>query len=75
MAWRGADDAFVYSPSANTWTRAPSLPAGEGRGSAAVGVHESKIVLAGGMTDLELSGNRMQNTVAVISVFDTEKRR
>jgi N-acetylneuraminic acid mutarotase len=71
-AWRGVGDAFVYSPRADTWTRLPSLPDGEARGSAAVGVYGSKIVLAGGMTDLELSGNRSQNTVAVVSVFDTE---
>lgn len=74
-AWRAVGDAFVYSPSADTWTRVPSLPADEARGSAAVGVYGSRIVLAGGMTDLELSGNRTQNTVAVVSVFDTESRK
>jgi N-acetylneuraminic acid mutarotase len=71
-AWRAVGDAFVYDPCADTWTRLPNLPDGEARGSAAVGVSGSRIVLAGGMTDLELSGNRTQNTVAVVSVFDTE---
>jgi len=71
-AWRGVGDAFVYDPCTNDWTRLLSLLDGEARGSAAVGVYGSKIVLVGGMTDLELSGNRSQNTVAVVSVFDTE---
>ncbi|KAF3033979.1 hypothetical protein E8E12_004774 [Didymella heteroderae] len=74
-AWRAVGDAYVYDPSSNTWKEIPAVPPGEERGSAAVGVCGSKIVLAGGMTDLELSGNRRQNTVAVVSVFDTESAR
>lgn len=72
-AWRGVEDAFVYSPCTDSWKRLPSIPDGEARGSAAVGVDGTKIVLAGGMTDLELSGDRKQSTVAVVSVFDTER--
>lgn len=73
-AWRGVGDAFVYSPSTGVWESLPALPEGEERGSAAVGVYGSKIILAGGMTDLELSGNTSQNSVAVVSVFDTKSR-
>lgn len=73
-AWRAVPDAFVYTPSTNTWASIPSLPlSGESAGSAAVGVIGSKIVLAGGLTDLELSGNGSQNTVSVVNVFDTRR--
>lgn len=73
-AWRSVGDAFVYSPSTGVWESLLALPEGEERGSAAVGVYGSKIILAGGMTDLELSGNTSQNSVAVVSVFDTKSR-
>ena len=73
-AWRAVRDSFVYSPSTNTWEEIPGIPAGEERGSAAVGVSGSRVILAGGMTDLELSGNRSQNTVSVVSVFETKNQ-
>ncbi|KAF2629418.1 galactose oxidase [Macroventuria anomochaeta] len=73
-AWRAVPDSFIYSPGSGAWTSIPGLPVGEARGSAAVGVHDGKIVLAGGMSDLELSGNATQSTVSVVSIFDTERR-
>ena len=74
-AWRGVGDSFVYSSTSGEWEVLPELPAGEARGSAAVGVYGSKIFLVGGMTDLELSGNAIQNSVKVVSVFDTKRRQ
>lgn len=74
-AWRAVGDSFVYSPDSGTWETLPSMPEGEARGSAAVGVYGSLIVLAGGITDLELSGNRAQNSVSNVSIFDTETRQ
>lgn len=74
-AWRGVGDSFVYSPATQTWSSIPSLPVGEKRGSAAVGVYNNKIILAGGMTDLELFPNGSQNSVAVVSIFDTVLKR
>lgn len=74
-AWRAVGDSFVYTPSLGKWETLPSMHASDARGSAAVGVYGSLIVLAGGMTDLELSGGRAQNSVGDVSIFDTEKRR
>ena len=73
-AWRAVSDSWVYSPKTGAWSALPGLPAGEARGSAAVGVYKHLIVLAGGMTDLDLSGNMSQNTVSVVSIFDTVAR-
>ncbi|KAJ4338371.1 hypothetical protein N0V95_008069 [Ascochyta clinopodiicola] len=74
-AWRSASDSFVYSPHTHKWSGVPGLPTGEARGSAAVGVYEDKIILAGGMTDLELFENGTQTSVAVVSIFDTALKR
>lgn len=74
LAWRAVRDAFSYSTCTGSWSRLPNLPEGEERGSAAVGVWESKIILAGGMSALELSGNRTQSSVSVVSLFDTKSR-
>jgi N-acetylneuraminic acid mutarotase len=66
-------EAWIYDPATDIWTKlAATLPAGEERGSAAMGVFEKKIFLAGGMFDLQLYGNSSQNSVSVVSVFDTE---
>lgn len=74
-AWRAVPDSYVYTPSTNTWSDIPGLPVGELRGSAAMGVYKHLIILAGGMTDLELSPDGRQNSVAVVSVFDTVQRK
>ncbi|KAJ8107004.1 hypothetical protein OPT61_g9163 [Boeremia exigua] len=73
-AWRAVRDAFSYSPRSNIWSRLPNLPISEERGSAAVGVWGSRIILAGGMSALELSGDRAQTSVSMVSMFDTKKK-
>ena len=70
-AWRAVGNSWVYEPFSDTWTVIPGLPSHSVRGSAAVGVYKHLIILAGGMTDLELSGDMRQNTVSVVSIFDT----
>jgi hypothetical protein len=74
-AWRAVGDSFVYTPSLGRWETLPTIRASDARGSAAVGVYGSLIVLAGGMTDLELSDAGAQNSVDDVSIFDTKKRR
>ena len=74
-AWRAVGDSFVYNPSLGRWETLSAIHTSDARGSAAVGVYGSLIVLAGGMTDLELSGARAQNSVDDVSIFDTRKRR
>jgi N-acetylneuraminic acid mutarotase len=71
-AWRAEGGSWVYDPECDEWSAIPNLPKGEERGSAAVGVHGDKIVLAGGLTDLEFYGEHVQTSVGVVSVFDTK---
>jgi N-acetylneuraminic acid mutarotase len=70
-AWRAIASSWVYSPSTDSWVSLPNVPSNQLRGSAAVGVYDKKIYLAGGVTDLELYGNSTQRTVSVVSIFDT----
>ncbi|KZM21252.1 uncharacterized protein EKO05_0011512 [Ascochyta rabiei] len=74
-AWRSASDSFVYSTHTQKWSGIPGLRTGEARGSAAVGVYKDQMILAGGMTDLELFENGTQASVAVVSIFDTTLKR
>ncbi|KAH7063773.1 hypothetical protein BKA63DRAFT_526119 [Paraphoma chrysanthemicola] len=74
-AWRAIGESWIYDPSLDTWSTLPSLPAGQERGSAAVGVYDKKIYLAGGVTALELYGNQTQATISTVSAFDTVARK
>ncbi|KAI8940592.1 hypothetical protein NX059_001866 [Plenodomus lindquistii] len=71
-AWSAVPDSWVYNPVTDTWSSIQGIPAGEARGSAAVGIYDGKVILAGGMTLLELSGNHTQETVSVVSIYDTK---
>ncbi|KAK0623927.1 hypothetical protein B0T14DRAFT_428787 [Immersiella caudata] len=70
-AWRATPKSWVYDPSANAWSAIESMPASEARGSAAVGVYNKQIYLAGGMSVLEPFAGGKQETVDVVSAFDT----
>ena len=69
--WGGVPDSWVYDPVTGLWKTIPGVPAGEERGSAAVGTYQSKIYLAGGMTELELFEHGTQKSISVVSIFDT----
>ena len=69
--WEAIPDCFVYDPKRNSWKRVASMPINQARGSAAMGVVGSKIYLAGGVRSLALTGERFQDTVAVVTSFDT----
>ncbi|KAF2847316.1 galactose oxidase [Plenodomus tracheiphilus IPT5] len=73
-AWSAVSDSWVYDPIVDTWESVLAMPLNEARGSAAVGVYDGKIYLAGGMTMLELFGNRTQDTVSIVSIYDTRNR-
>lgn len=68
--WQALRDCFVYSPRADRWRRLPSMPRGIERGSAAMGVHGRKILLAGGMRVLVPGPGGLQDTVATVSAYD-----
>ncbi|GAA1246582.1 Kelch repeat-containing protein [Streptomyces javensis] len=69
-AWQALGDSFVYDPRTDRWTRLGSVPAGTERGSAAIGVHGTKILLAGGMRTLEPGSGGLQDTVDTVSSYD-----
>ncbi|MEU3729732.1 kelch repeat-containing protein [Streptomyces sp. NPDC033538] len=69
-AWQALRDSFVYSPRAGRWRRLPPVPAGIERGSAAMGVHGTKILLAGGMRVLVPGAGGLQDTVDTVSAYD-----
>jgi N-acetylneuraminic acid mutarotase len=71
-AWRGTPQSWVYDPKANKWSALEPMPASEARGSAAVGVYNELIFLAGGMSVLEPVAGGKQETVNTVSAFDTE---
>jgi N-acetylneuraminic acid mutarotase len=70
-AWSGIADSWVFDPVTDVWSALPPMPAEEARGSAAMGVYDGKIILAGGMRVLELQGRYLQDTVSTVSIFDT----
>lgn len=65
-------NSYVYDPLKNKWTELSTpMPAGTERGSAAVGVHGTKIYLAGGLSRLVATLDGRQDSVDIVSVFDT----
>jgi N-acetylneuraminic acid mutarotase len=72
--WQSVGDSFVYMPANDSWFSLPSMPVGDERGSAAVGVYEDKIYLAAGMLQLELVEGGKQQSTDNVSVFNTRTR-
>ncbi|KAF2270422.1 galactose oxidase [Lojkania enalia] len=71
MEWRAFPDSWAYDQDKDTWEAIAPMPATEARGSAAVGVYEGKIFLAGGMRTLVVGLGELQDTVGIVSIFDT----
>ena len=70
-AWRAVADSWVYDPERDEWESVTPMPNGTERGSAAMGVHGTKIYLAGGMTTLDVPGGGYQDSVTTVSAYDT----
>ncbi|KAK3322911.1 hypothetical protein B0H66DRAFT_515627 [Apodospora peruviana] len=64
-SWAGTPKCWVYDPITDKWTSIPSMPAGEARGSAVVGLYNNTIWLASGKTG---SGG---TSVTTVSAYDT----
>ncbi|XDG05344.1 hypothetical protein ABKA04_004959 [Annulohypoxylon sp. FPYF3050] len=73
LVWRSAPDCFVYDPSDGTWTALPAMPDGQGRGASAVGISGNTIYLAGGLERLELTINGTQESLDIVSAYNTEE--
>ncbi|MEU6369524.1 kelch repeat-containing protein [Streptomyces sp. NPDC046931] len=74
-SWQSLRDSFVYDPRTDRWARLPSMPAGIARGSAAMGVHGSRIYLAGGMRTLVPGPGGLQDTMDTVSSYDVTTGR
>ena len=73
-AWRAIPDSWVYDVASSTWQAIEPMPSNEARGSAAVGVYNKTIFLAGGMTVLSVISGE-QASVDIVSAFDTVSGR
>ncbi|KAK2799471.1 hypothetical protein FQN50_008443 [Emmonsiellopsis sp. PD_5] len=70
-AWRSVPDSWVYDPESDVWESIEPMPAGEERGSAAVGVDDHTIWLAGGLKILVPREGGEQTSVNLVSAYNT----
>ncbi|KAI8949358.1 hypothetical protein F4801DRAFT_580455 [Xylaria longipes] len=69
--WNYTTAFFVYRPETDKWHKLPPMPDREARGAAAVGVHGSQIILAGGMRSLNFSIGGHHDTIKRVTLYDT----
>ncbi|KAF1988983.1 galactose oxidase [Aulographum hederae CBS 113979] len=74
LFWNASARCAVFDPKADKWTELADVPKGRAVGSAAVGVSGSKILLAGGLLNTNLTDGA-QDTVTLMSVYDVESRK
>ncbi|KAI5793310.1 hypothetical protein EDC01DRAFT_746346 [Geopyxis carbonaria] len=68
--WAAQPDSYAFDLRTQHWTRLPDAPSP--RGSAAIAVDKrGRVVLAGGMTLLQVIPGGEQRTVASVAVFDS----
>ena len=72
--WDRTGRSFEYDPRRNVWTELPSMPVGEERGAAAVGVWGDSIFLSGGLRVLSLL-NGTQDTIGTGLVYNTRTKQ
>ncbi|KAI1385693.1 galactose oxidase [Hypoxylon trugodes] len=72
LTWYPAADCFVYDPATGAWETLPSMPEKQGRGASAVGVSGSIVYLAGGLWRLELFPNGTQESLDMVTAYDTK---
>ncbi|KAI1183876.1 hypothetical protein F5B17DRAFT_414360 [Nemania serpens] len=61
----------MYDPDKNTWTTLPSMPEDQGRGASAIGVRGTTVYLAGGMRSNYLTPGGLQESVDIVTSYDT----
>ncbi|KAF2115613.1 hypothetical protein BDV96DRAFT_612317 [Lophiotrema nucula] len=71
-AWNAAPASRVDNPGTDVWEELDDMP--DARGSAAVGAWEGKIILAGGLKQIQLVSPYAQDTVATVSIYDIKAR-
>jgi N-acetylneuraminic acid mutarotase len=71
-AWSAVPNCWVFNPEMKLWEEISPMPGA--RGSAAVGVWDGKIVLAGGLKQIQLVSPYAQDTVDSVSIYDTKAK-
>ncbi|KAE9578433.1 hypothetical protein CGMCC3_g5602 [Colletotrichum fructicola] len=69
-AFRALPNCYEYDPVTNKWTELPSMPEGTERGSSILGAYGDKIIVAGGISLLELGADGLQETVDTVSSYN-----
>lgn len=73
--FRGLPNSYVYDPATDGWAELPPMPAGTERGGSILGVTGDTIIVAGGIRLLELTPDGLQETVDIVSSFNTKTRK
>ncbi|PVH70428.1 galactose oxidase [Cadophora sp. DSE1049] len=69
--FEGLPNCYVYDPTTDVWTELPPMPVGTERGSATMGVKGDTIILAGGIRLLVPEEGGIQDTVDIVSSYNT----
>lgn len=69
--WWYTAACFMYDPGTGVWTTLPPMPDAQGRGASAVGVHGAVVYLAGGMRSNYLTPGGLQDSVDIVTAYDT----
>ncbi|KAI1172911.1 hypothetical protein F4777DRAFT_484394 [Nemania sp. FL0916] len=69
--WQYTADCFMYDPDTDEWAHLPSMPDYQGRGASAIGVYKSTVYLAGGMRSNYLVPGGLQDSVDIVTAYDT----
>lgn len=67
--WNATGDCFEYDPESDLWTGIGTLPANRWTGSAAVGVKNTTVYLAGGLANTNLTGDE-EGTIQLLTSYD-----
>lgn len=70
--WSAKPDSYVYQPYNDTWAPITPMPNGTARGSSAVGIHNGKVYIAGGMSLLQPYPGGHQNSLSMVSSYDIQ---
>ncbi|KXH55862.1 hypothetical protein CSAL01_08224 [Colletotrichum salicis] len=69
-AFRALPNCYEYDPATNAWTELPPMPNGTERGSSILGITGDRIIVAGGISLLELGEDGLQETVDTVSSYN-----
>ncbi|KAI0448889.1 hypothetical protein F5B21DRAFT_79797 [Xylaria acuta] len=72
--WNYTTACYVYRPETGKWDHLPPVPDHAARGAAAIGVHGTKIILAGGLRSVNFTvGGQggIQESVKMVTSYDT----